>query len=32
VLLVGLDVGVEPYDALDFLAGILFLDPRGDDF
>src|SRR5262245_51506207 len=31
-LLVGIDVGVEPYDALDFLAGILFLDPRGDDF
>ncbi len=32
VLLVGLDVGVEPYDALDFLAGILMFDPRGDDF
>ena len=32
VLLVGVDVGVEPYDALDFLAGILMLDPRGDDF
>ena len=31
LLLVGLDVGVEPFDALDLLAGIVFLDPKGDD-
>jgi hypothetical protein len=30
--LVGLDVGVDPFDAVDLVAGILFLDPRGDDF
>jgi hypothetical protein len=30
--IVGLDIGVEPYDALDLLAGIILLDPKGDDF
>jgi hypothetical protein len=28
----GLDVGVEPLEAIDFLAGLIFLDLRGDDF
>jgi hypothetical protein len=32
LLLVGLDLGVDPYDALDLVAGILLLDPKGDDF
>ncbi len=32
VLLLGLDAGIDPFDALDLLAGILFLDPKGDDF
>lgn len=31
-LIIGADVGVEPWDALDFLAGLLFFDPNGDDF
>jgi hypothetical protein len=30
-LLVGFDVGVDPWEAVDFLAGILTLDPGGDD-
>ena len=32
LLLIGADIGVEPWDALDFLAGILLLDPNGDDY
>jgi hypothetical protein len=32
LILVGVDVGVEPLDLLDFAAGIILLDPRGDDF
>ncbi len=32
LLLLGLDLGVDPFDALDLLAGIGFLDPKGDDF
>jgi hypothetical protein len=32
ILLLGLDIGVDPFDALDLLAGIVFLDPKGDDF
>ncbi len=27
----GADVGVEPGELIDFLAGLVFLDPRGDD-
>ena len=30
--IIGFDLGVEPYDALDLLAGIFLLDPKGDDF
>lgn len=30
--IIGLDIGVEPYDALDLLAGIFLFDPKGDDF
>jgi hypothetical protein len=30
--IIGLDVGVEPYDAFDLLAGIFLVDPKGDDF
>ena len=32
LVLVGLDAGVDPFDALDLVAGIVFLDPKGDDF
>jgi hypothetical protein len=32
LILVGVDVGVEPLDLLDLAAGIILLDPRGDDF
>ena len=32
LLVVGVAVGVDPVDALDFLLGILTLDLRGDDF
>jgi hypothetical protein len=32
LVIVGFDVGVEPYDALDLVLGILTLDPKGDDF
>lgn len=32
LLLVGLDAGVDPFDALDLVAGIVMLDPKGDDF
>ncbi len=31
VLLIGADVDVDPIEALDFVAGLLTLDPRGDD-
>ncbi len=31
-VVIGLDIGVEPYDALDLVLGILTLDPKGDDF
>jgi hypothetical protein len=30
--ILGFDIGIEPYDALDFVLGILTLDPKGDDF
>ena len=30
--IVGINVGVEPLEALDFLAGIFFIDLKGDDF
>lgn len=30
--IIGFDVGVEPYDAFDLLAGIFLFDPKGDDF
>ena len=30
--IVGVSVGVEPLEALDFLAGIFFIDLKGDDF
>jgi hypothetical protein len=30
--IIGLDIGVEPWDVLDFAAGILTFDPKGDDF
>jgi len=32
VAIVGVNVGVEPLEALDFLAGIIFIDLKGDDF
>jgi hypothetical protein len=32
LVIVGFDVGIEPYDALDLVLGILTLDPKGDDF
>ncbi len=32
LVIVGVDVGVEPFDALDLVLGILTLDPKGDDF
>jgi hypothetical protein len=31
LLLIGLDLGVDPWELLDFAAGILVLDPVGDD-
>ena len=31
-LLIGLDVGVDPGEVLDFAAGFLLMDPIGDDF
>ena len=30
--IVGVSVGVEPLEALDFLAGIIFIDLKGDDY
>ncbi len=30
--IIGLDLGVEPYDAFDLVLGIFTLDPKGDDF
>lgn len=30
-LIIGADVGVEPYELLDFVAGIFFMDLRNDD-
>jgi len=30
--IVGLDVGIDPIEIVDLFAGIIFLDPRGDDF
>ncbi len=32
LLIVGFDVGVEPFEILDLVAGLIFFDPRGDDF
>jgi len=32
LLFLGFDVGIEPYDVLDFVLGLLTLDPKGDDF
>jgi hypothetical protein len=31
-LIVGLDIGIEPFDVVDFALGILTLDPKGDDY
>jgi hypothetical protein len=31
-LILGIDVGVDPYEILDLAAGFLFIDLRGDDF
>ena len=31
LLLIGIDVDVDPMEAVDFIAGFFFLDPRGDD-
>lgn len=30
--IIGIDIGVEPYDAFDLLAGIFLFDPKGDDY
>jgi hypothetical protein len=30
--ILGFDLGIEPYDALDLALGLLTLDPKGDDF
>lgn len=32
LLIVGADVGVDPMEIVDFLAGFILMDPRGDDF
>ncbi len=32
LIVLGFDLGVEPYDVLDFGLGLLTLDPKGDDF
>lgn len=32
LLIVGVDIGVDPFEALDFLAGIFLFDPIGDDY
>jgi hypothetical protein len=32
LLILGIDVGVDPYEVLDLAAGFLFIDLRGDDF
>lgn len=32
VLLVGLDIGIEPFEIVDFAVGLLTFDPVGDDF
>ena len=32
VMLLGFDVGVDPFEILDFLGGLVLLDPGGDDF
>jgi hypothetical protein len=31
-VLLGLDLGVDPYEVLDMLCGLFLLDPRADDF
>jgi len=31
VLIIGADVGVDPWEAVDFLAGIITIDPVNDD-
>ena len=31
LLLVGVDVGIDPWEIVDFVGGIFFLDPRNDD-
>jgi hypothetical protein len=28
---IGLDVGTDPFEWLDFVGGLIFFDPRGDD-
>lgn len=30
-IIVGVDVGVDPFEVVDFLVGIFFFDPRVDD-
>lgn len=30
--LIGLEIGVEPWEAVDFVTGLLLFDPRADDF
>ncbi len=32
LLIIGIDIGVEPFEAFDFLAGIFLFDPIGDDY
>lgn len=31
LLILGLDIGVEPWEAVDFIVGLAFFDPVGDD-
>ncbi len=30
--IIGVDVGIDPLEIFDFVAGILFFDPKGDDY
>ena len=31
LLIIGLDVGIEPFELLDFVTGLVFIDLRDDD-
>ena len=31
-LFLGFSLGVDPWEVVDFVAGFVLLDPRGDDF